>query len=140
MLLGLVREGEGVGAQVLGSLGVDLPRVRRQVVQLLESYGVTARVKTPEAVSQTSRGNATSSVERVGREWSARVVRPGRTPPDYEAAYEELEDLFEDLGIATSELDLSGLVVMSVETSEGPGLSLSINHRVEDGPESDPKA
>ena len=35
MLLGLVREGEGVGAQVLVSLGADLSRVRHQLIQLL---------------------------------------------------------------------------------------------------------
>ena len=35
ILLGLIREGEGVAAQVLVNLGADLPRVRRQVVQLL---------------------------------------------------------------------------------------------------------
>ena len=34
MLLGLVREDEGVGAQVLVSLGADLSRVRQQVIQL----------------------------------------------------------------------------------------------------------
>ncbi len=38
ILLGLVREGEGVGAQVLESLGVDLPRVRQQVMRLLSGY------------------------------------------------------------------------------------------------------
>src|SRR6202023_3152904 len=35
MLLGLVREGEGVAAQVLQSLGADLPRVRQQVIERL---------------------------------------------------------------------------------------------------------
>jgi len=35
ILLGLVREGEGVAAQVLGSMGADLTRVRQQVIQLL---------------------------------------------------------------------------------------------------------
>ncbi|MDQ1403375.1 MAG: ATP-dependent Clp protease ATP-binding subunit ClpC, partial [Actinomycetota bacterium] len=38
MLLGLVREGEGVAAQVLMSLGADLGRVRQQVIQLLSGY------------------------------------------------------------------------------------------------------
>ncbi len=38
MLLGLVREGEGVAAQVLVSLGADLSRVRQQVIQLLSGY------------------------------------------------------------------------------------------------------
>ncbi len=37
MLLGLVREGEGVAAQVLISLGADLSRVRQQVIQLVSS-------------------------------------------------------------------------------------------------------
>jgi hypothetical protein len=35
ILLGLIREGEGVAARVLVGLGADLDRVRRQVVQLL---------------------------------------------------------------------------------------------------------
>lgn len=38
MLLGLVREGEGVAAQVLVGLGADLSRVRQQVIQLLSGY------------------------------------------------------------------------------------------------------
>jgi ATP-dependent Clp protease ATP-binding subunit ClpC len=38
LLLGLVREGEGVAAKVLVSLGADLPRVRRQVIAALEGY------------------------------------------------------------------------------------------------------
>jgi ATP-dependent Clp protease ATP-binding subunit ClpC len=35
ILLGLIREGDGVGAQVLADLGVDLNRARQQVIQLL---------------------------------------------------------------------------------------------------------
>ncbi len=35
ILLGLIREGEGVAAQVLAGLGADLNRVRQQVIQLL---------------------------------------------------------------------------------------------------------
>src|SRR5438093_10003753 len=38
MLLGLVREGEGVAAPVLQNLGADLSRVRQQVIQLLSGY------------------------------------------------------------------------------------------------------
>jgi hypothetical protein len=38
ILLGLVREGEGVAAQVLVKLGAGLDRVRQQVVQLLSGY------------------------------------------------------------------------------------------------------
>ncbi len=35
ILLGLIREGEGVAAQVLQKLGADLPKVRQTVIQLL---------------------------------------------------------------------------------------------------------
>ncbi|MBN9645084.1 ATP-dependent Clp protease ATP-binding subunit [Corynebacterium mendelii] len=38
LLLGLVREGEGVAAQVLVKLGADLPSVRQQVIKLLSGY------------------------------------------------------------------------------------------------------
>ena len=38
ILLGLLREGDGVAAQVLVKLGADLNRVRQQVIQLLHGY------------------------------------------------------------------------------------------------------
>src|SRR3954466_334157 len=38
ILLGLIREGEGVAAQVLQKLGADLNRVRQTVIQLLSGY------------------------------------------------------------------------------------------------------
>ncbi len=41
ILLGLVREGEGVAAQVLVKLGADTSRVRQQVIQILAGYQAT---------------------------------------------------------------------------------------------------
>ena len=38
ILLGLIREGDGVAAQVLVKLGADLNRVRQQVIQLLHAH------------------------------------------------------------------------------------------------------
>ena len=38
ILLGLIREGEGVAAQVLVKLGADLSRVRQQVIELLSGF------------------------------------------------------------------------------------------------------
>jgi len=56
ILLGLIREGEGVAAQVLVKLGADLNRVRQQVIQLLSGYqgkeAVTAGA--PEGTPATS--------------------------------------------------------------------------------------
>jgi len=43
ILLGLVREGEGVAAQVLVTLGADLSRVRQRVIQVLSGFGTGTR-------------------------------------------------------------------------------------------------
>ncbi len=39
ILLGLVREGQGVAAQILQRLGADLPAVRQQVIKVVQGYG-----------------------------------------------------------------------------------------------------
>ncbi|MDN3310284.1 ATP-dependent Clp protease ATP-binding subunit [Microbacterium oryzae] len=49
ILLGLIREGEGVAAQVLVKLGADLNKVRQQVIQLLSGY----QGKEPVGVATT---------------------------------------------------------------------------------------
>ncbi|MFC4068553.1 ATP-dependent Clp protease ATP-binding subunit [Actinoplanes subglobosus] len=51
ILLGLLREGEGVAAQVLVKLGADRDRVRRQVIQLLA--GSPAAAPPPAPVRDT---------------------------------------------------------------------------------------
>ncbi|WP_448561644.1 ATP-dependent Clp protease ATP-binding subunit, partial [Trichothermofontia sp.] len=50
LLLGLIREGEGVAARVLENLGVDLSKVRTQVIRML---GETAEVSTGGSQSRT---------------------------------------------------------------------------------------
>ncbi len=54
ILLGLIREGEGVAARVLNNLGVSLNKARQQVLQLLgsnevvtSSHGTPSNVNTP---------------------------------------------------------------------------------------------
>src|SRR5215471_1853186 len=47
ILLGLIREGEGVAAQVLVKLGADLSRVRQQVIQLLSGYAGSKEGQAP---------------------------------------------------------------------------------------------
>ncbi len=64
ILLGLIREGEGVAAQVLVKLGADLSRVRQQVIQLLSGY---AGGKEPAgAGAAASGGGAQTSPEGQG--------------------------------------------------------------------------
>ena len=43
LLLGLLREGEGIGAGVLQSFGLDLQKVRMQTMQVLNEHGEPAR-------------------------------------------------------------------------------------------------
>ncbi|MEZ4507036.1 MAG: ATP-dependent Clp protease ATP-binding subunit [Thermomicrobiales bacterium] len=46
LLLGLVREGEGIAAGVLESLGVNLEKVRQQVMQVVNQSSTTSQTKT----------------------------------------------------------------------------------------------
>jgi len=49
ILLGLIREGEGVAARVLSNLGVSLNKARQQVLQLLGSSEVVSSSHSPSA-------------------------------------------------------------------------------------------
>ncbi|MHB0998142.1 MAG: ATP-dependent Clp protease ATP-binding subunit [Armatimonadota bacterium] len=46
LLLGLIREGEGLAARVLGKLGVDLERTRREVMSLQDNDTTMATTRT----------------------------------------------------------------------------------------------
>src|SRR5438309_7116340 len=52
LLLGLVREGEGIGAGVLESLGVSLDKVRAQVIHVL-SHGAVSLPREPGPGART---------------------------------------------------------------------------------------
>ncbi len=61
LLLGLIREGEGVAARVLENLNIDLTKVRTQVIRML---GETAEVGTG---TNTSKGNLkTATLDEFG--------------------------------------------------------------------------
>jgi len=57
ILLGLIREGEGVAAQVLVKLGADLGRVRQQVIQLLSGYSGSKDPATTGGGAETPQGS-----------------------------------------------------------------------------------
>ncbi|MFP4513433.1 MAG: ATP-dependent Clp protease ATP-binding subunit [Acidimicrobiales bacterium] len=61
ILLGLIREGEGVAAQVLVKLGADLSRVRQQVIQLLSGYSGPGAQGGPEKAGATAGGGGEQS-------------------------------------------------------------------------------
>src|SRR5919198_208316 len=78
ILLGLIREGEGVAAQVLVKLGADLNRVRQQVIQLLHGY----QGKEPAASGGPSESAPSTSLvlDQFGRNLT-QAAREGKLDP-----------------------------------------------------------
>src|SRR6266702_1635057 len=78
ILLGLIREGEGVAAQVLVKLGADLNRVRQQVIQLLHGY----QGKEPAASGAPSESAPSTSLvlDQFGRNLT-QAAREGKLDP-----------------------------------------------------------
>ena len=78
ILLGLIREGEGVAAQVLVKLGADLSRVRQQVIQLLSGY----QGKEAVAAGGPAEGQPSTSLvlDQFGRNLT-QAAREGKLDP-----------------------------------------------------------
>ena len=91
ILLGLIREGEGVAAQVLVEMNADLNKVRQQVIQLLSGYSGGDQQKAGAGVGQggASEGTPSGSVvlDQFGRNLTA-AAREAQLDPvvgrDYE--------------------------------------------------------
>ena len=86
LLLGLIREGEGVAARVLENLGVDLNKIRSNVIKML---GETK----PQVSSGSSSGSSSSSSSSGGKT---------KTP--------SLDEFGRDLTLAAQELRLDPVV------------------------------
>ena len=89
LLLGLIREGEGVAARVLENLGVDLNKIRTNVVKMLGDSKPTAGAGAGSG-SSSSGGSSSSSASKV------------KTP--------SLDEFGTDLTLAASELRLDPVV------------------------------
>ena len=78
ILLGLIREGEGVAAQVLVKLGADLNRVRQQVIQLLSGY----QGKEPASAGgpQAEAPSTSLVLDQFGRNYT-QAAREGKLDP-----------------------------------------------------------
>ncbi|MFC5677313.1 ATP-dependent Clp protease ATP-binding subunit [Aeromicrobium endophyticum] len=78
ILLGLIREGEGVAAQVLVKLGADLNRVRQQVIQLVSGFqGKEAETAGAPSESQPS---SSAVLDQFGRNLT-QAAREGKLDP-----------------------------------------------------------
>jgi ATP-dependent Clp protease ATP-binding subunit ClpC len=76
ILLGLIREGEGVAAQVLVKLGADLNKVRQQVIQLLNGY----QSKEPAGAAAESAPSTSLVLDQFGRNLT-QSAREGKLDP-----------------------------------------------------------
>ena len=78
ILLGLIREGEGVAAQVLVKLGADLARVRQEVIKLLSGY----QGKEPASTGAREEGTPSGSLvlDQFGTNLTA-AAREGKLDP-----------------------------------------------------------
>jgi len=75
ILLGLIREGEGVAARVLNNLGVSLNKARQQVLQLLGSHEAST--------AQSGRGGSganTPTLDSLARDLTAQAKDGGLDP------------------------------------------------------------
>src|SRR5256886_3255710 len=82
ILLGLIREGEGVAAQVLVKLGAELTRARQQVIQLLRGYQGKETAEAGTGGRGGESGNPATSLllDQFGRNLTAAAME-GKLDP-----------------------------------------------------------
>ncbi len=80
ILLGLIREGEGVAAQVLVKLGADLNRVRQTVIQLLSGYQAGKENATVGAPESGGEAKGSQVLDQFGRNLT-QAAREGKLDP-----------------------------------------------------------
>lgn len=76
ILLGLIREGEGVAARVLNNLGVSLNKARQQVLQLLGSNEASSGAQQGGAASNVN----TPTLDSLARDLTAMAKEEGLDP------------------------------------------------------------
>ncbi len=75
ILLGLLKEGEGIAAQVLTNLGIDLKRARKEVIQLLGGAEAAGRQS-----GEIKSGAQTPTLDTFGRDLT-KLSREGKLDP-----------------------------------------------------------
>ena len=118
ILLGLLREGEGVAAQVLVKLGADLSRVRQQVIELLHGYqpeaGATRFAPASAVVSRKERRLVSELADRVSTlesRLSAVEDRVG-TGPDVSELDQQIDQVRRDREAAVEMQDYENAAVL----------------------------
>jgi ATP-dependent Clp protease ATP-binding subunit ClpC len=80
LLLGLVREGEGIAAGVLESLGVNLDKVRHEVIRVLSQSSASGPSTSTSGDSKRGTGSKTPTVDQLGINLTE-AARTGKLDP-----------------------------------------------------------
>lgn len=81
ILLGLIREGEGIAAQVLTGMGVDVNLMRQRVIELLGGYSMSGQTPQPKAPGgQQPAGTVTPLLDEFGRDLN-KMSQEGKIDP-----------------------------------------------------------
>ncbi|SMD14322.1 ATP-dependent Clp protease ATP-binding subunit [Sporomusa malonica] len=81
ILLGLIREGEGIAAQVLTGMGVDVNLMRQRVIELLGGYSMSGQTPQPKAQGgQQPSGTVTPLLDEFGRDLN-KMSQEGKIDP-----------------------------------------------------------
>lgn len=81
LLLGLVREGEGIAAGVLASFGIHLEQVRKSTLIVLNQSGKASMRVTPDTVSEAAGGSASSTGDNPLQENASGMSTTTPLPP-----------------------------------------------------------
>ena len=150
LLLGLVREGEGIAAGVLESLGVNLEKVRTQTIQVLSQSGTSVAPATSAPMRIGPNGSVGSNmvtlsgtfdphaISRRGRTLQALVIASsllllavGLAHSFEDFAYNEPAEFGQSVTVAGSLLavafafQVAGIILASVRRIPGYGMTLA---------------
>src|SRR5437667_63189 len=121
ILLGLVREGGGVAAQVLVKLGADLNRVRQQVVQLLHGYPGKEPVSDRPRMGRRARArlmeNALARIDALDQRLAA-IERWAGVRPDLGDVDQEIAQVRRDKEAAIDSQDFESAAALRDKEKE----------------------
>ena len=80
ILLGLIREGEGVAAQVLSSLGANINVVRQRVIELLGGFAMSGPMPTGHGAAMAAGNTHTPLLNEYGRDLN-KLAQEGKIDP-----------------------------------------------------------
>lgn len=80
LLLGLIREGDGLAGRVLAKLGVELDKARREVMSLQDNESQGRTSSRSSGSQQSSNGNKTQTLDEFGRDLTE-LAREGKLDP-----------------------------------------------------------